>query len=589
MKVRSDQIEAWAVNEVKEVFLNCKNFQPCISCGDKEPVWDGFLYLHSESKEIKRIPIQVKGKMCKSLPKKTSYPVRVTDLKNYLHDGGVLYCVVYIVEKGDEREKFLHYAKLAPVDLKRFIKEANGQATISIPLRPFNKDGLEMEVEMTNFYNACKKQTSFVDAPIMSVEDAIQQGYCIKFDAHYLYRKNCGTSPLKEPVYLYAEIANVDYPIGDQAYPVSGGPYVKGDVVINGKIYYNEYLMTITGDEFAYCVYDMLRLPYRYVDEKIQPLPTQITSSAKTLSSKIHELSFILDLITFRKVSFGETVVVVLKDVPQKDIERVSVDLDYWKKARELFDRLHITEDVEIGKFSEEDMSVLTMLIDAILESKPVANVQDVNSIALMNIGQYKIFLLVEQNNDGTYMISNFFEAAEKNDFAYLGGNGERLKTSMFSVVFNHPGFEYFSNVDYSNIIATYEDAFQCNPMVCERANNDMLMALKAYDSKEEQDENLYNAIVALNDWLIERNSKYESIHLVNKYQIIRRKRPLKKEEKKDLLNILSDEGNGAAMKTAIHLLLGNKTMADFSYEEMDTAQQKIFDEQPISRFMNGE
>lgn len=70
MKVRSDQIEAWAVNEVKEVFLNCKNFQPCISCGDKEPVWDGFLYLHSESKEIKRIPIQVKGKVCKSLPKK---------------------------------------------------------------------------------------------------------------------------------------------------------------------------------------------------------------------------------------------------------------------------------------------------------------------------------------------------------------------------------------------------------------------------------------------------------------------------------------------------------------------------------------
>ena len=152
-----------------------------------------------------------------------------------------------------------------------------------------------------------------------------------------------------------------------------------------------------------------------------------------------------------------------------------------------------------------------------------------------------------------------FFEASEKNDFAYLDGNGERLKTSMFSVVFNHPGFEYFSNVDYSNIIATYEDAFQYNPRVCECANNDMLMALKAYDSKEEQDENLYNAIVALNDWLIERNSKYESIHLVNKYQIIRRKRTLTKEEKNDLLNMLSDEGIGAAMKTAIHLLLGNK------------------------------
>lgn len=65
-------------------------------------------------------------------------------------------------------------------------------------------------------------------------------------------------------------------------------------------------------------------------------------------------------------------------------------------------------------------------------------------------------------------------------------------------------------------MLPSYEVALSHNPFICERVNNDMLMALKVYDSMIEKDDNLYNTIVSLNDWIKERSSKDESMHIVN-------------------------------------------------------------------------
>lgn len=40
-------------------------------------------------------------------------------------------------------------------------------------------------------------------------------------------------------------------------------------------------------------------------------------------------------------------------------------------------------------------------------------------------------------------------------------------------------------------------------------------------------------------------------------------------------------------MKTAIHLLLDNKTQAELCYDEMNAKQQAFFDSLPISIFRN--
>lgn len=113
-----------------------------------------------------------------------------------------------------------------------------------------------------------------------------------------------------------------------------------------------------------------------------------------------------------------------------------------------------------------------------------------------------------------------------------------------------------------------------------------MLMALKAYDSMQKKDDKMYNAILSLNSWIIEKSLiTNKPLHIVNKYQIIKRKRPLTKDEAQELCNILLLPNLGAEMKTAIHLLLDNKTMANMCYEEMNAEQQVLFDSFPISIF----
>ena len=63
----SNQIELLAVNAVEDFFAKIERINPMIPLADKEPSWDGFLYLYSDDsmkKEtmIGRIPVQVKGK-----------------------------------------------------------------------------------------------------------------------------------------------------------------------------------------------------------------------------------------------------------------------------------------------------------------------------------------------------------------------------------------------------------------------------------------------------------------------------------------------------------------------------------------------
>lgn len=144
MKVTSHQIETWAVGKVEDVFSRSSRIESFISNRDKEPAWDGCIHIESDDKSRRKISIQVKGKTCRSLPKNPSYPVKVYNLKSYLKNGGVLYCVVFILKE----EKLLYYAKLTPIKLKKIIEKAKDQATISIRLCKYDKDVAEMEMEM---------------------------------------------------------------------------------------------------------------------------------------------------------------------------------------------------------------------------------------------------------------------------------------------------------------------------------------------------------------------------------------------------------------------------------------------------------
>lgn len=65
-------IEKLATSAVEESISKTDVLDPFVNDGDKEPSWDGNVYIyadkHKTKKGIKKVPVQVKGEVRKKLP-----------------------------------------------------------------------------------------------------------------------------------------------------------------------------------------------------------------------------------------------------------------------------------------------------------------------------------------------------------------------------------------------------------------------------------------------------------------------------------------------------------------------------------------
>ena len=92
-----------------------------IKTNDKSPSWDGDIYIYSKEGKKKEdllgiIHSQVKGKEVDTLSTgEITFQAEVSDLKNYLNNGGTLFFVVEI-DPNDNRKIF--YSTLLPIKLQ---------------------------------------------------------------------------------------------------------------------------------------------------------------------------------------------------------------------------------------------------------------------------------------------------------------------------------------------------------------------------------------------------------------------------------------------------------------------------------------
>lgn len=125
-----------------------------INDGDKEPCWDGNIYIHENSrhskKNIKRIPTQVKGKAVKtkSVKDKIKYRVKYDDLKAYMMDGGTLFFVVYIEKETGEALQ-IYYADLLPIRIMKILEQTQDSYSIDFFSFPSdNKEKIEVVLKL---------------------------------------------------------------------------------------------------------------------------------------------------------------------------------------------------------------------------------------------------------------------------------------------------------------------------------------------------------------------------------------------------------------------------------------------------------
>ena len=261
-------IETLAVNAVRSSIVTSNFLDQFIQDNDKEPSWDGHVYIYTHKSKRKdclkgRLPVQVKGVESNDFTKREiSYPVATSDLTNYLNDGGSVFFVVYVGRGGASSQ--IYYTELTPIKLRLYIASAKAQKTKSIKLKKFPEDNNKKETIFFNCLENCQKQSSFSSTKLYSLEELEKQGVLegITIPVLALGQVDPKLALFTNEVYFYANIKGSPIPQPLEIFPenLSIREHRNALVAIGDRVFYNSVDVVLNADTVTTLVGDSLSI-----------------------------------------------------------------------------------------------------------------------------------------------------------------------------------------------------------------------------------------------------------------------------------------------------------------------------------------
>lgn len=590
--MNSKQIEETAVHIVGLYFSNAHTISPYISSNDKEPCWDGNLYIYSNepmknSTLYGRVPVQIKGRFFKDKVCKNdiTYSVSLVDLKNYMRDGGIIYFVVGIWENSYK----IYYAKLTPLKLKTYIKHCKRESA-SIKLTELKEYSFDIDCEIRDFYDNCKVQTGNTDNTV-DIKDILSSKKAVNltfFASALINNEQCKISEYlaKHTVYLYAETTDgfnnkVLRPVGDEDLSINLKESITAEVKVGDIVYYNEIQRTCkpNGNILIY-IGRSLRMeisPDGNVNSNIN-----FKLNETELSSWIKEAEFIFKIAETKCFEIDNVCFRLNGNEENKYIDWCRNRLRFAKKIQSVLSALHVNKELIIKEFSQDEINTINILYKTLCKQDEISINESLPPIFTVSLSNLYLALFASKTPTGKYRIYSYKDVT--GDISYTDSNTNvPAKTSIYSW-FQTDGFKIVSNIDYDDILPSYKKVYIENHNVTQRANNDMLMMILAYD--ENHDDKLLKSSKDLCEWLISINEKDEvNTYFLNLMQIIKRKRDLTNEERKEIM-IKFDLCNSME-KLACCLLLDNNEMANHYFNQLNDSEKEFFTTLPIYHFFN--
>lgn len=590
--------EKLATTAVESSISKTERLSSFINSGDKEPVWDGNIYIHSDNKhskkDIKKVATQVKGKGVSAKVKSTiKYPVSATDLKAYMHNGGTMFFVVYI-DKGTGETKQIYYSALTPFKIMEIMKDKSSEKkSYSVSFKSFPEDACEKTEIFLNFYSEAKRQASFAGRDIPTIEQLQKQGVLESLSLHYTgFRKHFPKALFPKLIdgkemTLYVNIKGGSAPIPVQYYDsiqqVTMSREDDTPVSVDGVTYYDKYSIVTTAEKVVLEIGSSVKLSFRNSDtpDDIDPVKLNVKISG-TLTQRIQSLEFLIAMLENKRFNIGEYEFPAVFD--EDELKKLNPSeytkmLSGYKRAQSVLDTLHVKKDLDLDKFTPEDFWKLNSLIEAIESGKPIHKVKgNLPIIVNLNIPGVHLALICKKNKDGSYNIWDYFN--KQLPVKVVNDEGKEYPTSQYSIMTEAD----FLSVDNLNLQAITDDYKRIKPQeaVVNSANMLVLEMLKAYDKNSSQD--LLSTAYELMEWM-ESQPSYISKEVVtiNKLQIILRQRPLSYQEKQLLHDIISTGDD--LLKIGAFLLLDEQTEAKEIFESLSEENKESFMNFPIYHF----
>ena len=589
-------IEEKALNYLKSFIEDSKVISQFIDDNDKEPCWDGHLYLYSDGKRDKehlrgRVPIQIKGTEVERFQtKKWKFKLEKNDLKAYLHEP--TFFIVCQVKK-NSKERKLFFRELLPDTVKRLLRDMGSNETRNTLFHPLTTDLQEFEEQLGLFLAHRRKMISFADSKPLTMEDVCKKGIKEFSFIAPVYTSN----KLKlfkylstHDTYLYAKLLK-EY---DIEVPISGGPMkfsiqrdLDVDVKVGGRVFYRGCKSKIENGRMILTIDKVMTIDLPMDDSDKRKPEVKFRSESKTLLGSIQEAEFSIALHESGTLSIGD-LDFNIKVNEVESIERLKAKLERWKELHTLLDKLHVTKPLDLSGITEEQDYHIGLLVETILKGKPVKLPGQKSTLMIFDISNVKLLLWCAANENGDCMFGDFCDHTIEISYK---PEDRSIIVSPYSYLQNERLWELSDNINYDDIVPSAEKVCSKDSFCYQMANYDVLSLIKASDnifsSDEDKSQKLLGVAADLCQWLIDNdpNMDYHLIHLVNKYQIIKRQRPLNEAERQELDTYLQSDETTKILKAGICLLLERKELFEELFNSLQENEQTEMKNYPIWKF----
>lgn len=591
------EIEKIATNAVETSIVKTDRLTSFISRGDKEPCWDGNIYIHESKqhykKNIKKVATQVKGKVVTpdQVSDSIKYRIAKDDLTAYMMNGGTMFFVVYInKETGDPLQ--IYYTELLPIKIKEILKK--DQKTYEVRFIKFPENNSEKTAVFVKFYGDAQRQASFAGKELPSIEDLVNRGVLesltFQCTGYGNYRSPSSVPKIMDgkSLSIYANVKGCSCPVPveyvESIHQVTMSARNSSPITVNGEQYYDGFQEITTAESIELHIGSCVKIVFPNCGDESIPVPTTLSVKVcGTLKQQIAGIEFITALIKHKRFRIGEYEFPA--DFPDDELKKIGAEsfseiLAGYKRIQALLDRMNVKKDLDIQKCDDSDIDKLNLLIAAICDRRPIKEAPSTNAnVQEMRIGNLLLAIVYLKRSGGGYYIFDYFGNHFEVSWAPNGSEPASV-SQFFSMGAND--FLRFDNLNLNTIVEDYR-RFEVTERLIGDANGTMLCMLKAYDKKPSLE--LLTAARQLSDWMQEYPELIsKEIATLNRLQIVLRERQLSYQEKSEIYAILATSSD-EFIRLGSFILLGEQSEAKAILDALDEEKAKSFAEFPIYKF----
>jgi hypothetical protein len=254
-----------------------------------------------------------------------------------------------------------------------------------------------------------------------------------------------------------------------------------------------------------------------------------------------------------------------------------------------LFSILSVDKDIDVVKMTHRDWHDLNVLLDAFIDDKNVFGYSPETPAEIRFTVQDILILILFvpiDKNKGEFQLYDFFNSQLTISLDIPDSN-EKFHVPLISML-EAQDFIEFDNINYDQILPSYQVVANMNPNLYLRAEWDIHKLLSSYDKTK--NEKLLITAEEMANWVYSECCKSNEsnecdLPLLLLMQVIRRKRQLSDIEIQKLSALIEKEDENIYKKIGAYLLQDNLSAAQMHFNKLTKEEQDKIRDNPIYIF----